>query len=226
MNVNPFKNLSNNYQSAYNTNGFNNQINQFQNSSTNSPHFHHPYQNNSKFIASNYSSLNQSSQNITSKNLHPKQNNNSNLVAPNHLNNFNSQKMNYFINKLDTQKFNLNPDQNSKNQQKPNVRKLSMNENCVRKLSENRYSAGENLNKFADQFGDFDRQSSINSSKLDNLNETTKILAPLNSCSLFNACSQIGKFTAKFNNQLNSLDKLGNLESNCLKQSNQFVCIK
>lgn len=238
---NPYNSLNSNHSSnGYETNGFNDQ---YTNNSLNNQHFHHPYQQNNNPIKfngnTNYSSLNSSTQSFYSKSNQMKQNSLNSLVSsgnqlssPNIFTNNKTNKLNGFNqpiksneNQYGKHTFNVNAEcfMSSKSADSVNNCKnggVVLNENR-RKLGENRFPFGDNqLNKFPDVFGGFDDKQIISNQN----NDSNKILSPLSSCSLFNACSQIGKFNNKLNNHLNSnsFDKPNGLESS-LKQSNQLV---
>jgi len=235
---NGFNNNNNNNNNNSSNNNNNSSSNQYSsNGSLNNPQNYHPYQNNSKFnsnniVNGNYNPMNSmKNNNSQQQNFYSKNclNNKPQLVSSNHLNNFNnfnnSKIVNY--NKLnESHKFNVNAESFNTSKQKtlseinnvPSNGQKTFNE---RKFSGNRFMLGGNeLNKFAEVFDEFDRQSNLNS-RIET-NNSTKIIAPLSSCSLFNACSQIGKFN-KFNSQISSFDKLNSLDSSCLKPSNQYI---
>ena len=231
--LNPYKTISNNSlnsnhsSNGFETNGFNDQ---YTNSSLNSQHFHHPYQQNTNPVKfngnSNYSSLNSSTQSFYSKSSQMKQNS-LNLVSSGHLStniftNNKMQKLNSFnhLSKSNENHYGKSPF-NVNAQCFTSTKSAEMVDNCKngalpdgRKLNENRFPFGDHqLNKYSDAFGEFD-------DKQNNQNDSNKIISPLSSCSMFNACSQIGKF--KLNGHPNSFDKLNGLESS-LKQNNQLV---
>ena len=235
QNLSHFKNSSSNgnyHGNGYNQNGFNNQYSS--NSSLNSSqHYHHPYQNNSKFNSSNYNSSNNGSQqqpNMFAKN-NPINKPNA-LVSSNQLSsNFGHQKQSGFnLNKFsEPHKFNVNAECFTSSKSKTLVEinnRNNVSNNGLKLFNENGHKSngnrfmlnGDNLNKYSDVFDEYDKQPNSKNET----NGSPKIIAPLSSCSLFNACSQIGKFS-KFNNQLSTFDKLNSLDSNCLKPSNQFV---
>lgn len=237
----PYNSLNSNHSSnGYETNGFNDQ---HTNISLNNQHFHHPYQQNNNPIKfngnSNYSSLNSSTQSFYSKSSQIKQN--SLVSSGNHL----GSSTNIFTNNK-TNKLNGFNQPNQSNENHYGKHTFNVNAECFTsskssadsvnnckngvmpnenrcRLGENRFPFGGNqANKFSDVFGGFDDKRII--SNQNNQNDSNKILSPLSSCSLFNACSQIGKFNNKLNSHLNSnsFDKLNGLGST-LKQSNQLV---
>lgn len=241
-----YKNISNNSlnsnhsSSGFETNGFN-EPNSYASNSLNNQHFHHPYQQNGNPIKfngnSNYSSLNSSTQSFYSKSSQMRQNSLNSLVSPvplgstNMFTNSKIQRLNSYNhlskqneNHYNKHTFNVNAEcfTSSKSAETTgNCKNGSTvpNENR-RQLSENRFPFGDTnqLGKYSDAFGEFDDKHQIHSNQ-NNQNDSNKIVSPLSSCSLFNACSQIGKFNKI---HLNSFDKLNGLESS-LKQSNQLV---
>jgi len=239
QNSNHFKNISNNTSNAnYPNNGMGNSFGSQYNNNNNSnsslnnlQHYHHPYQNNTKFSnQSNFNSMNGPQQNFFSR--ANQMNKPNNLVSNNNNNSFSNQTMNNFIKSNDNHKFNVNAECFTSSKSKTlsennnfsrNGLNKYVNENNGRKLSGNRFmlGGGDNLNELSRTIDEYDKQSNTDHKIVND--GPTKIIAPLSSCSLFNACSQIGKFN-KLNNQLNSFDKLNGLESGCLKPTtNQFL---
>lgn len=232
-----YKNVSNNSlnsnhsSNGFETNGFN-EPHGFANNSLNNQHFHHPYQQNGNPVKfngnSNYSSLNSSTQSFYSKSNQMRQNSLNGLVSPVPL------STNMFTNNK-IQRLNSYNQLAKQNENHYNKHAFNVNAECFtssksaeqmggkngaaeNRRSENRFPFGDanQLGKYSDAFGEFDDKHAIHSNQ-NNQNDSNKIISPLSSCSLFNACSQIGKF-----NKLHSYDKLNGLESS-LKQSNQLV---